>query len=42
MSWAMFAYGSWQRLSWLDQRVLTRVVPRAWFYNALVTGTRSR
>jgi SAM-dependent methyltransferase len=42
MGWAMFAYRSWQRLSWLDQRVLTRVVPRAWFYNALVTGTRSR
>jgi SAM-dependent methyltransferase len=42
MGWAMFAYRSWQRLSWLDQHVLTRVVPRAWFYNALVTGTRSR
>jgi SAM-dependent methyltransferase len=42
MGWAMFAYRSWQRLSWLDQRVLSGVVPRAWFYNALVTGTRSR
>ena len=40
MGWAMFAYRSWQRLSWLDQHVLARVVPRAWFYNALVTGTR--
>jgi ubiquinone/menaquinone biosynthesis C-methylase UbiE len=38
--WAMFAYRSWQRLSWLDTNVLARVVPRAWFYNALVTGTR--
>jgi hypothetical protein len=38
--WAMFAYRSWQRLSWLDTKVLARVVPRAWFYNALVTGTR--
>ena len=39
--WAMFAYRAWQRLSWLDRRVLSRVVPRAWFYNALVTGTRA-
>ncbi len=36
----MFAYRVWQRLSWLDTNVLARVVPRAWFYNALVTGTR--
>jgi ubiquinone/menaquinone biosynthesis C-methylase UbiE len=39
--WAMFAYRSWQRLSWLDENVLSRVVPREWFYNALVTGTRT-
>jgi len=38
--WAMFAYRGWQGLSWLDGRVLSRVVPRAWFYNALITGTR--
>jgi SAM-dependent methyltransferase len=38
--WAMFAYRSWLRLSWLDEHVLARVVPRAWFYNALITGTR--
>ncbi|GAY12355.1 class I SAM-dependent methyltransferase [Pseudonocardia sp. N23] len=38
--WAMFAYRGWQRLSWLDENVLSRVVPRGWFYNALVTGTR--
>jgi SAM-dependent methyltransferase len=40
MGWAMFAYRSWQRLSRLDRR-LTGIVPRAWFYNALVTGTRA-
>jgi hypothetical protein len=40
LGWAMFAYRSWLRLSWLDARVLARVVPRAWFYNAVVTGTR--
>jgi SAM-dependent methyltransferase len=38
--WAMFAYRSWLRLSWLDEHVLARVVPRAWFYNAIITGTR--
>lgn len=40
MRWAMFAFHGWQRLSWLDRNVLSRVVPRAWFYNALVTGTK--
>jgi ubiquinone/menaquinone biosynthesis C-methylase UbiE len=40
LGWAMFAYRSWLRLSWLDSRVLARVVPRGWFYNAVVTGTR--
>lgn len=37
--WAMFAYRSWQRLSAAD-RVLSRVLPQALFYNVLVTGTR--
>jgi SAM-dependent methyltransferase len=40
MRWAMFAYRGWQRLSWLDRNVLASVVPRGWFYNALVTGTK--
>ena len=40
MRWAMFAFHGWLRLSWLDRHVLSRVVPRAWFYNALVTGTK--
>lgn len=40
MGWAMFAYRAWQRLSWVDSRVLARVVPRSLFYNALVTGVR--
>jgi SAM-dependent methyltransferase len=39
--WAMFAYTSWRRLSWLDATLLSRVVPRGWFYNALVTGTKA-
>ncbi len=41
MGWAMFAYRSWQRLSWVDRHLLSRIVPRAWFYNALVTGRSS-
>jgi len=40
MRWAMFAYRAWQRLSWPDRRVLAPVLPRAWFYNAPVTGTK--
>ena len=28
LGWAMFAYRSWLRLSWLDEHVLARVVPR--------------
>ena len=28
MGWAMFAYRTWQRLSWVDEHVLSRVVPR--------------
>jgi hypothetical protein len=40
MRWAMFAWRTWERLSVLDTRVLDRVVPRRYFYNALVTGTK--
>jgi ubiquinone/menaquinone biosynthesis C-methylase UbiE len=38
--WAMFAYHTWQRLSALDSRVLSTVVPAGLFYNALVTGVK--
>lgn len=38
--WRFFAYRSWQRLSWLDDTLLARVVPSGLFYNALVTGLR--
>jgi ubiquinone/menaquinone biosynthesis C-methylase UbiE len=40
--WAMFAYKGWMRLSWLDENVLSRVVPDELFYNVCVTGTRPR
>jgi ubiquinone/menaquinone biosynthesis C-methylase UbiE len=38
--WAVFAYRGWLRLSWLDENVLSRVVPDELFYNVCVTGTR--
>lgn len=38
--WATFAYRGWQRLSWLDENVLSRVVPDELFYNVCVTGTK--
>jgi hypothetical protein len=37
MRWAVFAYGSWQRLSALD-RHLAAVVPARLFYNVSITG----
>jgi SAM-dependent methyltransferase len=40
MGWAMFAWRAWERLSALDAGLLSRVVPRRFFYNALVTGTK--
>jgi ubiquinone/menaquinone biosynthesis C-methylase UbiE len=38
-NWAMFAYGSWKRLSALD-RLLSRVVPEQLFYNVGITGVK--
>ena len=38
--WAVFAYRTWQRLSLLDERVLSKVVPAGLFYNVSVTGVR--
>jgi SAM-dependent methyltransferase len=38
--WAMFAYRAWQRLSWVDRTLLSKVLPRDVFYNVLITGTK--
>ncbi|MGX7824760.1 class I SAM-dependent methyltransferase [Actinokineospora sp. 24-640] len=38
--WAMFAYRAWQRLTWVDERLLRHVLPRELFYNVLVTGRK--
>jgi SAM-dependent methyltransferase len=40
LRWAMFAYRGWQRLSWLDERVLDHVVPDQLFYNVCLTGDK--
>jgi len=40
--WATFAYKGWLRLSWVDENVLSRVVPDELFYNVCVTGTKPR
>jgi ubiquinone/menaquinone biosynthesis C-methylase UbiE len=37
--WAMFAYGSWRRLSAVDRR-LARAVPARFFYNVGITGVK--
>jgi len=39
--WRMFAYRAWQRLSWVDENLLRGVVPREFFYNVMITGTKS-
>jgi hypothetical protein len=41
MGWAMFAYRTWQWLSWVDTTLLARVIPREVFYNVLVTSPGS-
>jgi SAM-dependent methyltransferase len=38
LRWAMFAWRSWEKLGWVDAHLLDRVVPRKFFYNALITG----
>jgi ubiquinone/menaquinone biosynthesis C-methylase UbiE len=38
--WGMFAYRTWQRLSAVDEKLLTKVLPRSVFYNVLITGTK--
>jgi ubiquinone/menaquinone biosynthesis C-methylase UbiE len=40
LRWKLFAYKSWLHLSWLDERVLRHLAPRALFYNVMITGTK--
>ncbi|MGI9163714.1 MAG: class I SAM-dependent methyltransferase [Mycobacterium sp.] len=38
--WAKFAFGSWITLSWIDDNLWRRVVPKAWYYNVMITGIK--
>ena len=38
--WAQFGLQSWKKLTWVDENVLRHVVPRRFFYNALITGVK--
>ena len=38
--WAKFAFGSWTTLSWVDDNVWRRVVPKSWYYNVMLTGVK--
>ncbi|AQT80914.1 SAM-dependent methyltransferase [Mycolicibacterium litorale] len=38
--WAKFAFNSWIGLSWLDDNVWRRVVPKGWYYNVMITGVK--
>ncbi|WP_143965618.1 class I SAM-dependent methyltransferase [Gordonia zhaorongruii] len=39
-NWARFAFGGWKRLTWLDEKILRKVVPPQFFYNVLITGVK--
>ena len=38
--YAKFAFNSWIALSWVDENLWSRVVPKGWFYNVMVTGVK--
>ncbi len=38
--WARFAHRSWQTLSAVDEKLLSRVVPQQLFYNVEITGVK--
>jgi ubiquinone/menaquinone biosynthesis C-methylase UbiE len=38
--WAKVAFSSWITLSWVDDNLWRRVVPKGWFYNVMVTGVK--
>jgi ubiquinone/menaquinone biosynthesis C-methylase UbiE len=38
--YAKFAFHSWITLSWVDDHLWRRVVPKGWFYNVMVTGVK--
>jgi ubiquinone/menaquinone biosynthesis C-methylase UbiE len=40
MPYRLAQYRAWLGLSWLDENVLRKVVPREFFYNAMITGVK--
>ena len=38
--WAKFGFTSWMTLSWVDDNLWRRVVPKAWYYNVMITGVK--
>jgi len=39
-NWATFAFRSWTALSWVDNNLWRRVIPKSWYYNVMVTGVK--
>lgn len=39
-NWAKFAYHGWTKLSAIDEKVMSKVVPEALFYNVCITGVK--
>ncbi|MGH3958565.1 class I SAM-dependent methyltransferase [Mycobacterium sp.] len=39
-NWAKFAFTSWKTLTWVDENLWRRVVPKGWFYNVMITGVK--
>ncbi len=40
LGYRLAMYKAWLRLSWLDENVMRRFVPRQFFYNAMITGVK--
>lgn len=41
MRWALFAYGTYKRLTWVDERLMRPVVPAPLFYNLILHARKS-
>lgn len=39
-NWARFAFGGFKTLSWVDENVMRRFVPRSFYYNVMITGRK--
>lgn len=39
-NWAKFAYHGWMKLSAVDEKVMSKVVPEGLFYNVCITGVK--